>query len=169
MYIRNTILFSMLAGILFTMINVEIRANSKVTISYRSTYLPFSSYQSLQSDISHQMFIVVNTEQDWLDFITSMPSLESPVPMFDAQFETAVVYISKAITCEYIPYVISVSHQAWLDVLPNVENIEVSVVHKTDQESEDVNCISSEIYVANIVFFEKTSLPVSLDDLNGFL
>jgi len=167
MYIRNTILFSMVAGLLFAIINVEIRADSKVTISYRSTHIPFSSYNSLQSDINHKLFLVINTEQDWLDFITNTPSLESPVPLFDEKLETAVIYVSKAVTCEYFPYVISVTHQEWLDVLPIVENIEVSVVHEADLEAENVNCIPSEKYVTNIVFFEKTSLPVSLDVMNG--
>lgn len=138
--------------------------SADATIAYRGDIVQNRYHRLPQNDIRHPAFMVFNKESQWNNFIENTPSFVSPIPVYDEATETVIVYIAKTNVCVSMPDLSFVLHQYWFTVQPNLENIEVNMVHRPELADTSVDCSPDDTYIANIVFIDKTLLPISLDD-----
>ncbi len=140
------------------------------TISLRQS-IGFEYYRGIQSDIKRNILTVINDNNTWREVLSSMPSINDELPVYDEISNTAIIFTSKLDYCNFIYEVENVAILTRKDFEPDVHSILVDIWKVDWEKKADDNCGNldySSFFSYHIIIISKTNLPVSTNYFSDF-
>ncbi len=172
---RNIIITMRALSIIYIFVILPILASFGTLAQANTTTLGqsigFEYYRGIQSDIKRNILTVINDNNTWQEVLSSMPSINDELPVYDEISNTAIIFTSKLDYCNFIYEIDNVSIITRKDFEPDVNSILINIWKVDWEKKSDDNCENidySNFFNYHIIIINKTILPVSTNYFNFF-